>query len=534
MKIVIRISLIASSLIVAASGLFAEGIYFDPSASSSSSWTTGAHWSLSDSGPYDQLWADLVTGNDTAYFSTSAAAYSVTLSGETVNLGSGGIYRESTGANDVMRIIGESGSKLVFDGGTIYAGSLASKVLTINQGSSAVKVEGTFTVTGGQVIISGSSLAFTGTATVSGEANDSARFAIDRPTAVSSESNIVLTKGMVNIGWTDGAGTDFNLGAVTFAAVSSSSAATFQIGAISGTEGLNVTVTSLSGNQGSINLRNAAAGGTKFSTLIVDQDTNTTYSGVISGNGTNHQLGLVKTGSGQLRLHNNVTIRAGIVVEEGTLLINTGGSTRNISNENDDIVAIKVMNGGTFGGDSELAIQNNDHVVVENGGALSPGNNPGAVGRTTFTFSGSGEVPGSLDLSGVTTATGWLKFDLGADTTPATTYDQITVKDGVLDIGIGLLEFNDFDFNPLDGFGDGVYTLLSLTGTGALEGTLGSSLSGYIAGQHYGTLYLDGDTGNLMLHVATAIPEPSAGLLLGCAGLLFLLIRKRRKATPRL
>jgi hypothetical protein len=181
-----------------------------------------------------------------------------------------------------------------------------------------------------------------------------------------------------------------------------------------------------------------------------------------------------------------------------------------------------VAAGGTFGGTSTLDILSGDNVVVQDGGSLAAGNGIGNAGRTTFDFASGG----SLNLSGVTTNTGWLRFDLGVDTTAGTTYDQIRVVDGTLNIGTGILNFNDFSFNALAGFGVGTYTLLELAGTSTLSGTLGSNLSGNI-GSFSGSISLDGSD-NLVLSM---IPEPRIWSFLTGGFLLWVVFYRRRRAA---
>ncbi len=93
-----------------------------------------------------------------------------------------------------------------------------------------------------------------------------------------------------------------------------------------------------------------------------------------------------------------------------------------------------------------------------------------------------------------------------------------------LSIGSGVVNFNDFAFTALGGFGAGTYTLFN--STAPITGTLGSSLTGAI-GAFNATLGL-GDGGNDIVLNVVPVPEPTAlgtGLL---AGFGFLLRRRRR------
>jgi hypothetical protein len=82
-----------------------------------------------------------------------------------------------------------------------------------------------------------------------------------------------------------------------------------------------------------------------------------------------------------------------------------------------------------------------------------------------------------------------------------------------LTIGSGMLEFNDFNFTALTGFGPGTYTLFDTSA--AITGSLGSSLSGSVGG-FSATLSL-ADGGNDV--VLTVVPEPT-GMVLAGMGLL--------------
>ena len=133
----------------------------------------------------------------------------------------------------------------------------------------------------------------------------------------------------------------------------------------------------------------------------------------------------------------------------------------------------------------------------------------------------TGSTPGTLAVAGngtldVSTANnaGGLAFRLG------TASDLVTVASGNLQIGSGLLNFDDFTFTPGSGFGQGSYTLFS---SAALLGALGGSTSGTVGGLP-ASLQVSGNS--ILLSV---VPEPSltAALIAGL-GMGVMVLRRRQ------
>jgi len=217
-------------------------------------------------------------------------------------------------------------------------------------------------------------------------------------------------------------------------------------------------------------------------------------------------------------------------VEEGRLILN--GSTSRNQLQDSCLVLSAGASVGTWGsaahtfnlgglkGEGELLSGGGpDHYRVYN--ILSPG--IGGVGELTSQSNITIYHLAKLD-------DGSIIFDLGADTTAGSTYDHLSMPGYELNIGESdyTLDFDDFTFNPVAGFGAGTYTLFD---TGSLLGSIGTA-TGTI-GAYNGTLSLSG--GDVLLSVTGAgppgvIPEPSTFTIwsLGLLGLAWYGRRRRR------
>ncbi len=108
-----------------------------------------------------------------------------------------------------------------------------------------------------------------------------------------------------------------------------------------------------------------------------------------------------------------------------------------------------------------------------------------------------------------------LAFELGATSSS----DKISMADSTLHVGT--LEFSDFTFSTLAGFGAGTYTLIDAF---AVDGVLGANTDGMIGGL-CGTLAITG--GDVVLNVS-AVPEPTTMLLvIASCGFAFAARRRR-------
>ena len=152
-------------------------------------------------------------------------------------------------------------------------------------------------------------------------------------------------------------------------------------------------------------------------------------------------------------------------------------------------------------------------VTLALGGKLSPGL---SVGTLNMALPG-----GELDLTPAVTPTNAQALIFELDTPAAS--DLVNLTAGTLDIGTGVLEFDDFAFSTLGGFGEGTYTLFETNN--AFAPSFGPDVDGTING-FAATLAQSVDGTDLVLVV---VPEPQACLLLA-TGLGALFLRRR----PRL
>jgi len=241
--------------------------------------------------------------------------------------------------------------------------------------------------------------------------------------------------------------------------------------------------------------------GTRRFNLTVNSTGTWTFSNAGTGTSARNDLNSITITSGTLVLSGGETdVVNNSVVNAGALLVN--GSLNS--------AAVNVNATGTLGGDGIVG----GAATFAAGSFLSPGETAGTAGILTFN--------NAVDISGLAGGTdGGLKFQLG------TTADQIVLTSGVLTIGSGLLDINDFDFVALSGFGVGTYTLFDTTQT--ITGSLGSNLTA-VLGSYNVELRFANSNQDLVLSV-TAIPEPSTVLLLGL-GALALGVRRFRRGTP--
>lgn len=232
---------------------------------------------------------------------------------------------------------------------------------------------------------------------------------------------------------------------------------------------------------------------------------------------------LDKFGAGTLTLSAANTYTGNTTVSGGTLLLNTLGTiaaspTIALGSGATFDVTAKFGTGLTLAAGQELKGDGlaSGNFTLGTGSMLTPGMS--GVGALKF--------EGSLTLS----PTALFNFELGSPATAGTTYDQIQLLSNTaswnFDLGAGVINFSNFNFTPLTGFGAGTYTLFD-SGFGiTTQGSLGSALTGQIDGFD-ATISQSGS--NILLTVTSAVPEPgTVVLLISAVGLAAAVSLRRR------
>ncbi len=481
---------IPSILIVVLAALSAHGspLYYDPA---NPGWMAAEAWATTISGDYDTDWSD----DSLATFNFAASGtHNVTLA---ANISVGGL--DNIGLGTVQ--INGAGAQMIDFNGSSISGTFALNT-AINS-------------TGDVTVNSGGQLTSHGTATLPhvGTITNNGTLAWSNATRLSTDTHFVINSGIVSYSIASAK----TMGSVEL------TGGQFRIGWPTGTSQADLTLQELKGTGGSLTLR-GSNNATVTHTLRINQDTDTTFSGSIAGEAAigdfSTYLTLVKEGTGALTLAGNIAnLKQGTTIDEGILYItSTTTSFDNLSGDH----AITVTAGSALGGTGTISIAAAKDVLVADGGSLIAGLQ-GAAGTTTFNL-GAGAT---VDLSTITTATGWLRFDLGSDDIAGSTYDQIVVNGGTLDIGSGILDLDSFDFTLLGGFGEGIYTLLAADN---LAGTLGDATSGMVGG-YLASLMIDNDT---LILSTTVIPEPALAVtLLSLIALAAAGLRRRRLSAIR-
>jgi autotransporter-associated beta strand protein len=233
------------------------------------------------------------------------------------------------------------------------------------------------------------------------------------------------------------------------------------------------------------------------------------FSGTLNIGGATQSL--TKTGA-------STQILSGTLNHNGVTTIN--GGVLMINGTHNGTAGYAVNSGGTLGGGGTInTTTTNSGVTVAAGGKLSPG---ATVGTLTMNLA----TGGVLNLTGAVTAANTKSLIFRLDEVGSS--DMLDVDNAgttsAVNIGTGVLEFNDFAFTFTDNLTfDTTYTLID--SNAAILGTLGANLSGNFGAHYTGTLSFADGGNDLVLSV---VPEPGslAVLTLGALALL----RRRRVA----
>ena len=273
-----------------------------------------------------------------------------------------------------------------------------------------------------------------------------------------------------------------------------------------------------SGSVGTLNIggfgTNDAAGainapkitfGTGRGTINFNQSNATTFSTVISGNGTVNQLGSGTT----ILTGNNNAYNGTTTVNAGTLLANnTEGSAVGSS-------VVTVNSGGTLGGNGTIG----GATTIASGGNLTPGS------------SGAGVLSFSAGLTLESGSTTTFLINAPGD------FTSINILGNNINFG-GELIFNIASYTPTAG---DAFTLFNMTGGATQSGGFSSVSAGSmfftesegIWSASYGdyAYQFSQSTGQLSVEASQAIPEPSTYALFGIGAIGMLMVMRRKKAV---
>jgi len=467
----------------------------------------------------------------------------VTLNGGTLNLNSAGnidnaiVLGASNGTINVTSAAGTLSGNITGTGSLTKTGGQLLTLSGTNDYSGGTTVRGTngLSVTSGTNLGTGAvaleaNLTITGTGTISNAIAVNADATIDNANAVTlsgvlSGSNALTKAGAGTLTLT---AANTHTGAVTVSAggltlqggssIGDSSAVTVSGGATLTLAGGNETIGSLAG------AGNVVLG---YRLTLGGGNTDTTFSGVISGSGN----GIVKTGTGTLTLTGNNTYTGSTTVSAGGLTLNSSGGALA------DTTAVSVASGATLtlSQDDTIGSISGAGAVVLNAGTLTVGGD-GTSTTVSGVISGAGNLvkagSGTLTLSGTNTYSGATTVSAGTlvatnSASLGSTGGGTTVSSGAtlsIQGGITLAEALTLSGNGVSSAG----ALVNASGTNTLSGTVALAADSSI-GTSAGTLTLSGvvsgsfaltktGTGTLVLNATntnSGTTTVSAGTLAG-------------------
>ena len=430
---------------------------------------------------------------------TIAASISDHGNGAINQLGSGTTILNGNNSN-FSGLVTVSAGILLADSSTAFGASTVTVAGGSLDLSNSTNTVASFTMTSGSLLGSGKLTAATyalGGGTVTGRLGAGSM-------TVTGNSNLNGTADVTSV--------SLNAGTL---ALGSAGRFTSSVAAFTGSSGARL---SLGGSESVGSVSGGFNVGLGSATLTTGNDnTSTTYSGILSGSGA-----LMKQGAGTFTLSGDNTYSGATVVSVGKLLVN--GSLANS--------VVTVGNGGALGGSGTIG----SLVTVQAGGTLTPGNSPGLL------------TVASLDLlEGSTT----LMQIVGAGSsagTAGTDYDKVVVTTagglgygGTLDLDfmntVPFANGTTFDlfgfsgstlghFSSVRSTGNGSYYLLTFSGVGGVwTAIFGSQL-----------ITFSELTGQLRFTLNSAsVPEldPATGssVFSLVAGVLAMIEQRRRRAT---
>ena len=313
---------------------------------------------------------------------TLAAATNQQLGSGSVNVSNGATL--TTGINTTQTVAGltNQGTLALGNGSTLNTGSAHfNNSGTVNVGTSgrimdagAITNSGTINFSGGSATLSSGTNTITntgdinlnaGTVLVKGNLTGSGSINMNNGTTLQSGSaNQQIANGIrVNSGTAviDTNGNDVNLtgtiaGSGTLNKIGVGTLSWVGVNQGSALVNSGTMVTSTQNQLGNVQITNGSG-------VIFDQNTNGTYAGNVTGDGT-----LIKTGTGTVTMTGNSAYNGGTNVLAGSLLVGSHGTGQIQSNVN-------VAGGATLGGGGTVV----GNVTTQTGGQLSAGNSIGTL-----------------------------------------------------------------------------------------------------------------------------------------------------------